>query len=274
MTVLTNINFENLIKKLGVKKDSIVYITGNLGMLGFPELLSGEKIKNKEKILEFYMRSILNVIGEKGTLVFPTHTFDLVKSDKVFDPTQTPTNYTLSEYLRNNLPARRQFHPFASLAAYGRYADEIISKNITRNPYGPYSPYEFLRNNNCKLLSLGLPARKTISAVHYCEFLVGVPYRYIKSFNQKVNINGEVKIEEFFLYVCYENIKIERDRNKKIFSSEKIKENLKRGKIGNSYLETLNLDKFINETIDIMLNDPYIWTRSIEKINDYSPWEK
>ena len=29
-----------------------------------------------------------------------------------------------------------------------------------------------------------------------------------------------------------------------------------------------------NETIDIMLNDPYIWTKRIERINDYSPWEK
>ena len=274
MKALTHINLENLIKKLGVKKDSIVYITGNLGMLGFPELISGEKIKNKDKILEFYLNSILNVIGEKGTLVFPTHTFNLVRSNKIYDPIQTPTNYILSEYLRNNLPTRRQLHPYASIAAYGRYADEIISKKLTRNPYGPDSPYEFLRNNNCKHLSLGLPARRTISAVHYCEFVVGVPYRYIKSFKQKIKINGEIKIEEFFLYVCYENIRIERDRNKKIISSEKIQEHLKKGEIGNSFIETVNLDKFINEAINIMSNNPYIWTKSVEKIDDLFPWEK
>ncbi len=272
MKNLNSISFKKVLNELGVKPGSTLYITGNLGNLGLPHNLSGEKIKGRNQILDFYLNGILDSIGTNGTIVFPTHSFNLIESKDVFDPNQTPTNYTLSEYLRTTLKANRQLHPYSSLASYGRHSEKIISKNITKHPYGTDSPYKFLEENDCIFISLGLPARKSISAVHYCEFKVGVPYRYTKSFKHYICTNTKEYLEEFFLYVCYEKVKIIRDKNIKIFAIPSIKRFIRTQLIGNSIIESIPLNIFINETSKAMLNDPYIWTREIKSINNIVPW--
>lgn len=272
MNNLNSISFKKALYELGVKPGSIIYITGNLGNLGLPHNLSGEKIKGRNQILDFYLNGILDSIGTNGTIVFPTHSFNLIENKDTFDPNQTPTNYTLSEYLRKTLKAKRQLHPYSSLASYGKHSDKIISKNITKHPYGMDSPYKFLEENDCIFISLGLPARKSISAVHYCEFKAGVPYRYTKSFNQSIFFNDKESLEEFFLYVCYREVEIIRDKNIKIFSKNSIKKNLKVQSIGNSFIEGIPLNLFIAETLKIMLIDPYVWTRGIKTSTKIKPW--
>lgn len=272
MNNLNSISFKKALNELGVKPGSILYITGNLGNIGLPHNLSGEKIKGRKQILDFYLNGILDSIGTNGTIVFPTHSFNLIENKDIFDPNQTPTNYTLSEYLRKTLKAKRQLHPYSSLASYGKHSDKIISKNITKHPYGLDSPYKFLEENDCIFISLGLPARKSISAVHYCEFKVGVPYRYTKSFKNYIKVNNKEYLEEFFLYVCYEQVKIIRDNNIKIFAIPSINKLIKKQLIGNSIMESIPLNVFISETSKAMLNDPYIWTREIKKINNIIPW--
>lgn len=272
MKELNKLNLKRVLHKLGVQDGSIIYITGNLRNLGFPESQEYQRITGKKNILSFYLEAILETVGKNGTIVFPTHTFDLVGSDKVFNLQNTPTKYTLSEYLRTNLEVRRQIHPYASIAAFGKHSKEIISDKITKHPYGIDSPYNFFENNKCIFISLGILAREAISAVHYCEFKAGVPYRYTKSFKHRIIVNGYESLEEFFLFVWYRHVRILRDKNLKIFSLEKIKNNLKREQIGSSFIESIPLNVFISETSKAMLEDPYIWTREIEEINGPLPW--
>ncbi len=273
MLLLNSDNFKNTLINLGINKGSIVYVTGNLGNLGNPYTKSGQKIRTKKEILEFYFQSIMDVIGKSGTLIFPCHSFNLVNKEIIFDPLITPTNYTFSEFLRNKLPIERQIHPYASIAAYGKFSKKIISDQITKHPYGINSPYKYLEENNCFFVSLGLKARRTISAVHYCEFKIGVPYRYTKLFRHRVKIKGIETFEEFFLYVCYDNIEIVRDRNKKIFEDNKIKKLLKKFSIGNSFIESIPMNLFIKETLELMIKDPFIWIKSIKKEDKKLPWE-
>lgn len=273
MESFNELDFRGALTKLGVEKGSIIYITGNLGKIGAPSLF-GKRIKNKQDILKFYLNGILDFIGENGTIVFPTHTWNLVRSNIPFDPEKTPTHITFSEYIRNKLPVKRQIHPFASICAYGKYANSIISDEITRHPYGINSPYEFLAKNKCIFISLGMPARRSIAPVHYCEFKAGIPYRYTKSFKHKILINGKYSYEEFFLFVCYNNVEILRDQNDKIFSLEKIRKKTLKADLGNSFIESISLDYFINETLSSMLNDPYIWVKEIKSNSNNIPWLK
>ena len=274
MNKFNTFTFQKKLRKLGLEEGSTVYVTGNLGKIGFPYSLSGTKIKSKIQILEFYLNTILEIIGVNGTIIFPTHSFDLIKNQEIFDPNETPTNYTFSEFLRIKLQSRRQVHPYASISSYGKYAKKIIPDLITKHAYGLDSPYTFFENNECLFISLGLPLRKSISAVHYCEFKVGVPYRYTKSFKQLLRLNGKESLEEFFLYVWYDDVQIVRDGNKKIFSIENIRRNTKKELIGNSFAESIPINIFIRETIQAMLIDPYIWTKEIKGNKGYIPWEK
>ena len=58
--------------------------------------------------------------------------------------------------------------------------------------------------------------RLSISLIHYIELICGVPYRFTKSFKQKIKykINSQ---KEFYHFVLRKGKKIVRDRNKKIF---------------------------------------------------------
>lgn len=254
-----------------IESGDTVYITGNMGKLGIPVNEDGNKMRNKKDILNFYSETIQEYLGENGTIVFPTHTWGLVKGSEVFDPENTACDYLFSEFLRTNLDCKRQLHPFASVAAFGAKAEQIISSKITRHAYGPHTPFEYLRNNRSIHLSIGLEISQSFSAAHYCEFVCGVPYRYTKSFIKQIkDQESRVEMEEFFLYVCYLNPNLTRDRNKKLFARGNIKP--LQQNIGRGIIETLDLDATINTYIELMMDDPYIWLKEIDGEKDLWPW--
>ena len=78
---------------INLKKNDVIYITGNLASLG--------KF-NGDKILESHYRALRKVLGEdKGTIVFPTHSFGLLRTKKAFIPKKTISETgSLTEFLR------------------------------------------------------------------------------------------------------------------------------------------------------------------------------
>ena len=261
----------NALEELNVPKSSVVYITGNIGRLGHPKSSDGGTIREKDLILKFYADKLLDYLGPEATIIFPTHSWSLVNTNIVFDRFTTPSDYLFPEYLRRNLCAARQIHPFASVAAYGKNASLIVNSRICRHPYGPSSPFAILHKIESYHLSLGLQIKHSFSAAHYCEFVCGVPYRYTKSFRQKIiDVNGRIKEEEFFLYVIYHEACVERDRNNKAFKAANIIP--KRVNIGKSFIESIRLDSSLNNYINCLEDDPYIWTKSISIENKKEPW--
>jgi len=270
--LLTKESFRNALSQCGISKGSTVYVTGNLGRLGPPLSQDGIRLKNKQQILEFYKSTILELIGSTGTLVFPTHSWDLVHRNVVFNGDITPCDYLFSEYLRTTLKCRRQIHPFASIAAHGYHADQIINDQIQLHPYSYLSPFAQLERITSVHLSLGLPVSRTFSAVHYCEFLSGVPYRYTKGFRKKIILDGRTVEKEFFLYVNYQKEGIARDRNVKIF--RQLKTPILKSEIGSSYIQSISMNEAIQEIKALMNNDPYIWVRTIEASQEQWSWRK
>ena len=75
------------------------------------------------------------------------------------------------------------------MSAIGKNSSFILSNNSTSD-FGSESPFERLSKLNCKILSIGLTARYSVSILHYLEALFCVPYRYNKILDTKTFVRA------------------------------------------------------------------------------------
>jgi aminoglycoside 3-N-acetyltransferase len=106
---------------------------------------------------------IQEVIGDRGTVVFPTYpnhrisSCEWLKQGKVFDVRRTPS-YTgiLSEFARRQRQAVRSLHPTKSVCAIGPAAKELTATHqMSPYPYDTGSPYYKLIRGGGKIIGLG-----------------------------------------------------------------------------------------------------------------------
>ena len=74
---MQNIDKKELLKKikiLGLKKGDAVYCHNNLSFF-----FLDEKSINKQKIVETFLKIIMQIIGNDGTLIVPTYTYSFSK---------------------------------------------------------------------------------------------------------------------------------------------------------------------------------------------------
>ena len=82
-------------EQCGVANGSVVYVTGNLGRLGFTSSQPGRKVQTMEDHLDV----LLELLGPNGTIVFPTHSWSTFKDGfGEFDPEHTQCDYLFSEF--------------------------------------------------------------------------------------------------------------------------------------------------------------------------------
>lgn len=149
---LTEEDFRNiLVDDLRLKAGDLVYVhSGMDGLnLGFP----------------FYriLFLILEVIGDGGTVVFPTYpnhrssSYEWLKQGNIFDVRRTPS-YTgiLTEFARRQRQAVRSLHPTKSVCAIGPAARELTATHhLSPYPYDTNSPYYKLIEGGGKIIGLG-----------------------------------------------------------------------------------------------------------------------
>lgn len=253
-------------RSVGLGPGKTVYVTGNLGRLGFPVDASGAALRDKTAIAELHVSVLEDILGPDGTIVFPTHSWGEVNTPSVFDPLTTPCDYLLSQHILSTRTCHRQIHPFASVAATGAKATAIIDDALSPHPYGAQSPFDRMTAHAAIHVSVGLPVARSISAVHHCEVLAQVPYRYVKAFGKDILLNGTVQRSEVYLNVIYRSpgLSVERDRNVRITALPAIADSLASAPLGRSKIESVPLDIFVPETLMAMRRDPYIWVRRIE----------
>jgi aminoglycoside 3-N-acetyltransferase len=133
-----------------------------------------------------YLDAIQEVIGLEGTIVVPTFNFGFANGEP-YDPDETPSKDmgAFSELIRKLPEAHRTSHPMQSIAAIGRYAEDLARRD-TPSAFDPGSAFERMLELDFKLLLLGADSR-AVSMFHYSEQRNSVPYRYWKEFS------GEVK---------------------------------------------------------------------------------
>lgn len=157
--------FKKSIVRYGIKNGDVVLIHSS--MFGLYSL--GVSV---DEILDFFEE----LIGREGTLIFPTYPdLERMKCENgvyLYDPKKTVpwTGALPKRFLRREGVIRSKF-PHNTLAAKGKYAEEMMKKNLDGKVYsqGTDSSWEFAINHNVKILYLGVEAATSCTIVHYTE---------------------------------------------------------------------------------------------------------
>jgi len=160
LPVLTEDEFVHILTdQLNIQSNDVVFIHSALGRLnlGF----------SATKVLPI----LKQIVGEKGTLLFPTYpqltSYEFLKNDHVFD-IRNSSSYTgfLTESARQDKAAFRSFHPTKSVCAIGYHARELTnSHDQSVYPYDKCSPYYKIIPYGGKIIGLGVYTER-LSFVH------------------------------------------------------------------------------------------------------------
>jgi aminoglycoside 3-N-acetyltransferase len=244
---------EDAFRTLGVGPGKVVYVTGNLGRLGLI------KNKSKSEIVVTHFRALMQLLGEKGTLVVPTHSFSICNTDIPFCMSSTPSESGgFTEYVRTRQDSVRQYHAFSSSTAIGHLAQQICG-DCSSHAYGYHTPFQKMIDMDAIFVSVGMPAASSVSLVHQAEFVMGVPYRYTKEFEHPVDDNGSISRDIFYLFVTYKDVDIQRDGNLRIFDHFSNSYQLHECRLGLSGIQSFNMREFMDSTTKLMRDDIYCW---------------
>ena len=229
------------LNKLNIKKKDIVYVSVNLVSFGKPE------INNLNDLPKIFFNEIYQLVGKEGTIMFPSHSFDLVNSNKIFDINKTKCiSGSFSNYIIENKKFFRQIHPYASIAGVGKYAKYICNYK-GNDVYGSGCPFEKLINLQAKFISLGMKINKNCTQVHFLEKKFKVKYRFEKYFFHRILLNNKVIRRKFSMFVLKnEYLNIKRNENKLIMSYFLKNYKIRKSKLGNNWIYSYDFKNFYN----------------------------
>lgn len=153
----------------------------NLGIRSGDTVLVHSSLKSLGPVdggAETVIQSLLEVLGENGTLLFPAFSFNSVGANNpVFDVKNTPSCVgALSEYFRTRPGTIRSIHPTHSMSGIGKKARLILSENhLDTTPCGEYSPFRKLRTEGDWILFIGCTIAPN-TTMHAVEELAMPPY--------------------------------------------------------------------------------------------------
>lgn len=184
---------ESCFKNLGLKKNDSVFLSTNIGILGYP------KSKNKNHILtssRWILRSLKKIIDKKGNIFVPTYSYSFAKKIKKFNPAKTKADIGyFPNFFLNQKNIIRSIDPMMSIAGMGPDSKNILSK-ISSNSFGKNCALERLfKIKNLKCCHIGL-GYNWMPFIHYLDWKNNAPFRFNKIFEGKIKIKEkEIKIK-------------------------------------------------------------------------------
>ena len=150
------------LERLGMPVGGLVMVHSSLASMGFVR-------GGAETVVDVLLESL----GPDGTLVVPTFSW---QGEGIFDPRETPSKMgAISEAARRRRSARRSIHLQHSIAVIGPLAEEIATSGGP-SAFSADDPMGQLFQRSGWFLLLGVPYLR-LTAMHWCEVAVGVPYR-------------------------------------------------------------------------------------------------
>ncbi|AEI42997.1 aminoglycoside N(3)-acetyltransferase [Paenibacillus mucilaginosus] len=198
--VLTQADLAEGWRQCGLGKGHAVIVHASLSRLGY--VVGGA---------ETLIRSLLEVVGEEGTVLMPSQTWrnldpaagvhweapaeswPVIRAHwPAYDKDITPAvgMGAAAEMLRKWPGARRSDHPARSFAAVGRYAEELTEGHDLSNIFGDGSPLERLYRRSGYVLLIGVGHDKNTS-LHLAETRARFPSKRYSEESSAMWINGK-----------------------------------------------------------------------------------
>ncbi len=164
-----NPSYERLFRDLtniGICAGDVLVVHSSLKSMGFVE--GGASC---------VIAALSDVLGEEGTLLFPTFTYATSYKDLYFSNKTTPSCVGLiSETFRKTEGVYRTNHPTHSVALRGKLTAKLVEdEEADDTPMGIHSPYQRLAGVGGKILMLGCSLAHN-SFMHAMEEVAGVEY--------------------------------------------------------------------------------------------------
>jgi len=163
--------------------------------------------------IETVIQALLSLLGDKGTLLFPTLSFSSVNPDPpinnpVFDVVNTPACVGAMPNVFLKFPGvLRSLHPTHSVAALGMRQKEYIENHqLDDEPVGQNSPFFKLGQFGGKVLFLGCSTAYNTS-MHGVEEYAGAPYVLSEDTKKYVLIDqfGKRTEKEYRYHYIFQN---------------------------------------------------------------------
>lgn len=169
MKNISKIKIINDLIKLGIKKGDILYISADLLKVGYFD-------KNIDKFLNDWVEIFLTVVGDKGTLIAPSHTeffLKYKKNKKIIFKVNSPTKSgSLSRAFLNYKDSVRSKHPTNSYTAIGKYSNEILKDHDEHSL--SYTHFKKIIDLNGRGLLLGNVNKNGFFPYHYVQEKFGI----------------------------------------------------------------------------------------------------
>lgn len=219
--MITKNNLIENFKNLGIEEGDTVFIRGNLGKVG--------RLKKRDIFLE----SLLEVIGENGTIVTLgfTKSFLFYKLDKnfIFNRNTESTTGGLSKLFMRHVDCKRSEHPTNSFLAIGKNAKYILEGHNENSL--SYDPMKRVIELNSKMIIFGIIKESPgFTTVHFAQQELGLTKKSFASGLLRVYYTKK-GIKKLFIRRDIGGCSLGFDKFYKYYLDQNI---LKLGQVGNS----------------------------------------
>lgn len=253
--VLTKEDLINGFKDCGVSEGQNIFVHTSLSSLGF--VVGGA---------ETVIRSLLEIVGQEGTLMMPSQTwknldpskgvhweepeewYDIIRENwPAYDKNVTPSigMGKVAELFAKWPNVKRSDHPARSVAAVGKYAEYLVQDHDISNIFGENSPVDKLYKLDGYILLIGVGYDKNTS-FHLAETRADFKSKNFTNESSAVMINGK---REWVTYYTQDVDDCDFIQMGEEYDREK---NIKICKIGNADIRLINQKDLVDWAVKWM----------------------
>ena len=196
---------ENWLKS-GLEKNDIVLVHSSLSSFFKKYKTRGINITPGD-----ILQSLMNAVGEKGTLIFPVYNFGFTKGIPFDIRNSKSETGVLTENARNHPAFVRTGDPMFSFTAAGHYKAEFQDLD-NFSAFGNDSPFAILTEHDGKIAAIDVAGEFCMTYYHFVEESENAPNRFHKIFKGKyIDKNGKETLREYNVYSRKTDIGVETD---------------------------------------------------------------
>lgn len=188
------ISYREIAAGIRLKQGDRVYLSSDILALAWAARQHGENFTADELIDSFQKQ-----ITPEGTLLIPAFHFGF-SNEGSYDYRNTPSSAgALGNAALKRKDFRRTAHPMHSFCVWGKDQERLCSMQ-NRNSFGSDSPFAYMHKEHVIQVMLGTDYQRSLTFVHYVEFMADVPYRFYKEFTGSYTDENGIRTERTYQY--------------------------------------------------------------------------